>query len=126
MDKILMIKEVRHISGCGLKEAKDAVEEVSAGGGSPELKEMVSRATTKAANRPPRSEEARRSIRHRVKGIKYLAEDIEVKCEGNFDENDLPEIREALEAIINDALTIKDRMIYYLEEILSKEAEGGK
>ena len=121
MDKILMIREVRDFTGCGLREAKEAVEEVQAGGGTLQLKEMVARATAKAANRPPRREEIKGTIRYRVRGLKNLVQELEETCKGDFGESDLPEIRGTLETLVNDALIVKDRLIPRLEDALFKE-----
>ena len=118
VDKIGMIKEVRELSNLGLKESKELVEAYLAGDGETELMAMVKE---KVKNRRPRSEEARGKIRDKVKGIKSLVEDLGDTCEGDFDVTDLSDIREIADTIINNTLTVRDRMTYNLEEILYEE-----
>lgn len=118
VDKIGMIKEVYKLSGLGLKESKELVEAYLAGDGKTELMVM---AEEKVKDKPARSDVARKNIRHNVKGIKALVEELENVCEGDFDVYELQDIREIADKIINDILTVRDRMTYNLEEILQEE-----
>ncbi len=119
MDKIAMIKEVRKQTEFGLKESKAIVDGwVNSNGGRKELKELVEGAVK---NRVPRSEEMRQTIRRRVKSIQNLVECLASDCEGDFSYEEMPIIRGALEQIADEALTIKNRTTYHLEDILSAE-----
>ena len=118
MDKILQIKEVRNLTGLGLKESKDLVE-TWLNGEMPEQAELMAMVAEKVKNRIPRSEEYRIFIRNKVASIKNLIDYIE--WEEDFTGEDMPGIREAMENIVEAALTIKERLTYKLEEILSEE-----
>ncbi len=126
MDKIQLIKEVRDKTGCGLREAKETVEECLNGEGTPDMIELIAKAVERAKNRPPRSEEARMQIRNNVKGIKLLVAELEEYCEGDFDESVLSGIRVVTECIADHALIIKGKLSYKLEETLYTERQDSE
>ena len=115
MDKIATIKEVRDLTGLGLRESKELVETWQ-NGEMPERKELFDMVAERVKNRIPRSEEARNAIRNKVKGIKNLIDSID--WEDEFNEADISKIRLAMDKIADEALIIKDRLTYRLEEIL--------
>ncbi len=123
MDKILLIKEVRNLTGCGLKEAKETVEEYQTGN-LPEREELIRIVAEKVKNRVPRSEDIRKRIRDHVRSIKYMNEEVEEMCEGDFGEEDISEIRLCMEEIADNALDIKDQWTFRLEEAIYDEQEG--
>lgn len=120
MDKILMIKQVKDLTGCGLREAKDTVEGFL-NGTMPEKEELMKIVAEKMKNRVPRSEEIRKRIRNHIKSINNLLEYLELS--GDFDEEDLPELRETMEKVAYAALEIKDTWTYRLEDALFTEQE---
>ena len=118
MDKILAIKEVRNLTGFGLKESKDIVEHWQATGEKTPIQTLIE---SKLKEVLPRSEQYHRQIRDRVKGLQWLVSGLAELCEGDFGEEDLSDIREQTGKIADDALLIRDRMITSLEECLYKE-----
>jgi len=118
MDKITMIKEVRKLTGCGLKESKELVEEYQAGDLS--RKELMEKAEARAKTREPRSEEYRQIIANTIKGMKYKVESLEEYLDVEWD--DFIGARRAVNDIDN-RLTQLARLINKLEELLSEEAK---
>ncbi|KKN76928.1 hypothetical protein LCGC14_0365800 [marine sediment metagenome] len=121
MDKIAMIREVRNQTGLGLRESKELVEEFQNGDlvGSQEL--MAKVMAKVKANPHSRSDDARKAIRDKVKGLYWIVEGLKDICEGDFDMLDLPDIREQTEKVADDALMIRDRLVRRLEDTLETE-----
>ncbi len=117
MDKITLIKEVRTIAKCGLREAKDTVDEYLVEDTTKE--ELLTQARKKALDRPPRSQEYRKFIARTIKemGQKItLVEELLVEDEyedlvaARYTLDEIPELLEKLK-----------RVTYKLEEVISEE-----
>ncbi len=117
MDKIIMIKHVKDLTGCGLREAKEMVEEFQAAGdnASPTIKELMAKVATMTADRPPRSKEYRQSIFNTILGIRYELDDVE-----HLLGDDCSEARQILRKI-PDQIDRLDRFTFKLEEALNDE-----
>jgi len=118
MNKIKMIKEVRNLTGCSLREAKDTVEEFQAEGAKPSTKELIDRVAVKVANRLPRSQEYRRYISTAIQRIRDKADSLEGLVDEEWD--DFAGARQTLNEL-SDLTDRLSRLISKLEEITLRE-----
>jgi len=114
-DKISMIKELRTRAGCGLGEAKEAVEEYIAGGEKGDLMAIVA---VKVENAPSSTEYAQNLIRRTVRGIVGQMEELQTICEDDFGFEDLHGMREIIASLSNDILRLSETTIPHMEELL--------
>lgn len=120
MNTLRLIREVRNQTGLGLKESKDIVDGWANGTTEGKgLKELVEQAVK---DRGPRSEEARQAIRNKIKRLQSLIDNLDDTCEDDFGSEELTGIRDALGQIAEEALTIKERTTYLLEECIDNES----
>ena len=119
MDKIAMIKEVRNLTGCGLKEAKETVEEFQSGDALPPIKELMAKVAIRVKDKQPRSQEYRKYIITAIQQIEGKAEQLRGLLDEEWD--DFAGARQTLSEIpgIIDRLS---RLISKLEEVLYEES----
>ncbi len=119
MDKILMIREVRNQTGCGLREAKDTVDEfLNSNGKLPGQVELMRIVALKVANRPKRSTELRQTI---ASVVKQMRDSLETLRDNTSEEwEDFDNARGLLRELPNQIDRI-DRMVYRLEEIIAEQ-----
>ncbi len=123
-NKIYVIKELREITNTGLKEAIEMVNKYE--DGALEDKSLVEQAINRV-NRNLSSakilkpiDATRKAIRDRLTSIENVVKDLISNCDDDFDNVDT----DSLDGILNDALTIKDRLVSRLEDAISDESES--
>ncbi len=123
-NKIYVIKELREITNTGLKEAIEMVNKYE--DGALEDKSLVEKAINHVKQcsfsgkilKP--IESVRKAIRDRLTSIENVVKDLISNCDDDFDNVDT----DSLDRILNDALTIKDRLVSRLEDAISDESES--
>ncbi len=117
-DKIALIRQVRELTGLGLRESKEFVEEHLTDGVLNDDNEVIRVALQKIETREPESVRTRKSIINRLQGSKNLINFYDWE---EIDTADIPNIQESIDKVIDDLLTIKDRLLSQLEEALARE-----